>query len=410
MAGVEVTTGVADDATTTSAVPAPVVDIAERDQVLRSDELAGLVELGRERGFVTTLDLAEALDAAGLDSNSAKVFARHLKRASIPIVDAGTVSPDGSANPKPPQPGATTTVDSVRLYLNEIGRVDLLLAEEEVNLAKRIDAGREASEILDSQEDIGVERRVRLRRIEREGRTAKRHLTESNLRLVVSIAKRYVGRGMSLSDLIQEGNLGLMRAVDKFDYTRGYKFSTYATWWIRQMISRSIADQSRTIRIPVHLVETMNKIKRVERQLIQELGREPTVEEVAAKVELPIERLEEFKRLQVDPTSLDAPVGEDGDGVMGELIEDTSAVAPAEAASAEALKSDLQRLLGELSPRERQVLEQRFGLGGLQPHTLEQVGDDLNLTRERIRQIEAKALAKLRHPSYADVLEGYLHE
>jgi RNA polymerase primary sigma factor len=410
VAGAEVTTSVADDAAVVTAAPAGVVDIAQRDQARRSPELAGLVETGRERGFVTTLDLAEALDAAGLDADAAKVFARQLKRASIPIVDAGSTQADGGATVRTAEPGVTSTVDTVRLYLNEIGRVELLMAEEEVNLAKRIDAGREAAVVLDSEVDIDVDRRVRLRRIERQGRQAKRHLTESNLRLVVSIAKRYVGRGMSLSDLIQEGNLGLMRAVDKFDYTRGYKFSTYATWWIRQMISRSIADQSRTIRIPVHLVETMNKIKRVERQLIQELGREPTVEEVAAKVQLPIERLEEFKRLQVDPTSLDAPVGEDGDGVMGELIEDTTAIAPAEAASAQALKSDLQRLLGELSPRERQVLVQRFGLGGMQPHTLEQVGDDLNLTRERIRQIEAKALAKLRHPSYADVLEGYLHE
>ncbi len=409
MAGADISPSVADAATVAAAVPAPVVDIAERDQVLRSAELTGLVELGRDRGFVTTLDLAEALDAAGLDATSAKLFARHLRRAAIPIVDAGSVS-DGAPTSRVSEPGIASTVDTVRLYLNEIGRVDLLQAEEEVDLAKRVDAGREAAEILDSRVDIGIEQRVRLRRIEREGRTAKRHLTESNLRLVVSIAKRYVGRGMSLSDLIQEGNLGLMRAVDKFDYTRGYKFSTYATWWIRQMISRSIADQSRTIRIPVHLVETMNKIKRIERQLIQELGREPTLEEVAVKVELPLERLEEFKRLQVDPTSLDAPVGEDGDGVMGELIEDTTAVAPADAASAEALKSDLHRLLDELSPRERRVLEQRFGLGGLQPHTLEQVGDDLNLTRERIRQIEAKALAKLRHPSYADVLEGYLRE
>ena len=409
MAGPEVSPPIAaDDAAGANDAPAPVVDIAERGEALRSTELTALVERGRERGFVTTMDLAEALDAAELDATQAPVFVRRLRREAIPIIDAGGTG--STRTGRDATPGATSTVDTVRLYLNEIGRVDLLSAEEEVDFAKRVDAGREAARVQDSEVHLDPEQRMRLRRIEREGRTARRHLTESNLRLVVSIAKRYVGRGMSLSDLIQEGNLGLMRAVEKFDYTRGYKFSTYATWWIRQMISRSIADQSRTIRIPVHLVETMNKIKRVERQLIQELGREPTIEEVAGKVRLPVERLEEFRRLQVDPTSLDAPVGEDGSAAMGELIEDENAVAPIEAASAEALKRDLHRLLGELSPRERQVLEQRFGLSGVQPHTLEQVGDDLNLTRERIRQIEAKALAKLRHPAYADVLQGYLDE
>jgi RNA polymerase primary sigma factor len=408
VAGADLPSTAADAAAEPSA-PAPVVDLAQRDQALRSPELAELVELGRDRGFVTTLDLAEALDAAGLDASQAPAFVRHLKRGNIPIVEAGGTG-DVIGQPRPAEPSPATTVDTVRLYLNEIGRVDLLQAEEEVNLAKRIDAGRAAAQVLDSEVELNAEQRGRLRRIEHDGRAAKRELTESNLRLVVSIAKRYVGRGMSLPDLIQEGNLGLMRAVDKFDYTRGYKFSTYATWWIRQMISRSIADQSRTIRIPVHLVETINKIKRVERQLIQELGREPKPEELAEKVRMPVDRIEELRRLQVDPTSLDAPVGEDGDGVMGELIEDTSAVAPLEAASAQALKDDLRRLLDDLSPRERAVLEQRFGLDGVQPHTLEQVGDSLNLTRERIRQIEAKALAKLRHPSYADVLEAYLRE
>jgi RNA polymerase primary sigma factor len=303
---------------------------------------------------------------------------------------------------------APATVDAVRLYLNEIGRVDLLNAADEVDLAKRIEAGVQAALILDSLDHLEPEHRARLRRIERLGRRAKSQLIEANLRLVVSIAKRYVGRGLLFPDLIQEGNLGLMRAVDKFDPTRGYKFSTYATWWIRQMISRSIADQSRTIRIPVHLVETMNKIKKVERQLVQTLGREPTVEEVARACELDVERVEEFRRLAVDPTSLDAPVGDEGDASMGELIEDANAIVPLEAASYLMLQQHLAAVLEELSPRERTVIERRFGLHDAQPQTLEQVGAELGLTRERIRQIEAKALAKLRHPAFAEALEGYL--
>jgi len=360
-----------------------------------------LVSNGSRRGFVTAREVAVAVDDAGLDAAAVKQVGARLRDAAVQLVDdlAGDTA---TGAPAPAPADAPASVDAVRLYLNEIGRVDLLDQESEVDLAKRVEAGLAAAEVLDSPLELTTAQRTCLRRVERLGRDAKQVMIEANLRLVVSIAKRHVGRGLQFPDLIQEGNLGLMRAVDKFDYTRGYKFSTYATWWIRQMISRAIADQSRTIRIPVHLVETMNRLGRIERSLVQRLGREPTLEEVATAADLPVDKVEEFRRLGVDPTSLD------GDGSMGELLEDRNATVPVEAAARLLLRSDIAAVLEDLNPRERTVIEQRFGLVGAEPSTLEQVGGNLGLTRERIRQIEAKALAKLRRPGRVDQLDGYL--
>ena len=310
---------------------------------------------------------------------------------------------------------AMLTGDPVRMYLKEIGKVSLLTAAEEVDLAMKIEAGVEAMAQLDASEEEGgvpFERRERRRlsRIEQVGLDAKQQLIEANLRLVVSIAKRYVGRGMLFLDLIQEGNLGLIRAVEKFDYTKGFKFSTYATWWIRQAITRAIADQARTIRIPVHMVETINKLVRIQRQLLQSLGREPTPEEIAEEMGLTPERVREIQKISQEPVSLETPIGEEEDSQRGDFIEDDAAVVPPDAASFSMLQEQLAKTLEGLAERERKVITLRFGLEDGHPRTLEEVGREFGVTRERIRQIESKTLAKLRHPSRSQKLKDYLED
>jgi len=307
---------------------------------------------------------------------------------------------------------APLTSDPVRMYLKEIGKVPLLTARQEVDLAMKIEAGLEAVAKLEEAAEQGVtldrQEKRRLERLERIGVEAKKQLVEANLRLVVSIAKRYVGRGMLFLDLIQEGNLGLIRAVEKFDYSKGFKFSTYATWWIRQAITRAIADQARTIRIPVHMVETINKLIRIQRQLLQELGREPTPEEIGEKMEMTAERVREILKISQEPVSLETPIGEEEDSQLGDFIEDGEAVVPPDAASFSMLQEQLAKVLDSLSERERKVIELRFGLDDGHPRTLEEVGREFGVTRERIRQIESKTLCKLRHPSRSGRLKDYL--
>ena len=303
---------------------------------------------------------------------------------------------------------AGATADPVKDYLKQIGKVPLLNAEQEVELAKRIEAGLFAEEKLNADEPLSPEFRRELDIIAEDGRRAKNHLLEANLRLVVSLAKRYTGRGMLFLDLIQEGNLGLIRAVEKFDYTKGYKFSTYATWWIRQAITRAMADQARTIRIPVHMVEVINKLARVQRQMLQDLGREPTPEELAKELDMTPEKVVEVQKYGREPISLHTPLGEDGDSEFGDLIEDSEAVVPADAVSFTLLQEQLHSVLDTLSEREAGVVSMRFGLTDGQPKTLDEIGKVYGVTRERIRQIESKTMSKLRHPSRSQVLRDYL--
>ena len=306
------------------------------------------------------------------------------------------------------------TGDPVRMYRKEIGKVDLLTAADEVDLAMKIEAGLDATDKLEKQEAGELEltraQMRRLTRVEQVGLDAKQALISANLRLVVSIAKRYVGRGMLFLDLIQEGNLGLIRAVEKFDYTKGFKFSTYATWWIRQAITRAIADQARTIRIPVHMVETINKLVRVQRQLLQDLGRDPTPEEIGAEMDMSADRVREIQKISQEPVSLETPIGEEEDSQLGDFIEDSQAVVPPDAASFSMLQEQLTQVLDGLADRERKVIELRFGLADGHPRTLEEVGREFGVTRERIRQIESKTLAKLRHPSRSSKLKDYIEQ
>ena len=350
-----------------------------------------LLKKGKKNGGTLTYgDLMEALQTQDLSPDEIDDMYEAFSKKGIEIVDdSGQNEPDDDLPDKDDEeveidlsvPEGVSIDDPVRMYLKEIGRVPLLTAEEEVILAKRMDEGDEE---------------------------AAKRLAEANLRLVVSIAKRYVGRGMLFLDLIQEGNLGLIKAVEKFDYKKGYKFSTYATWWIRQAITRAIADQARTIRIPVHMVETINKLIRVSRQLLQQLGREPLPEEIAKEMEISVDRVREIMKIAQEPVSLETPIGEEEDSHLGDFIEDQDAPAPADAASFMLLKEQLEEVLDTLTPREEKVLRLRFGLDDGRARTLEEVGQNFGVTRERIRQIEAKALRKLRHPSRSRKLKDFL--
>ena len=422
----------------------PDSSAALQPTVIGRDEIELLVLKGRARGGVLTQDDVLAVVTAELTPDALAQLVTKLAAAGVTVEEpddppveltesaeivvvideeetpsgsvlrrrAIRITPERVADSARNTAGATT--DPVRMYLKEIGRVPLLNAAEEVSLAKRIEAGSNAAErladlaALREMGTLEFTERRRLERLARDGEVAKSDLIQANLRLVVSIAKRYVGRGMQLLDLIQEGNLGLMRAVEKFDYTKGFKFSTYATWWIRQAITRAIADQARTIRIPVHMVESINKVHRVQRQMMQELEREPTVDELAAKVDMTPARVREIMRISQDPLSLDSPVGEEDDSNLADFIEDAQAEAPAEIAARMMLNSAVLEALGELNEREQQVVRLRFGLEDGQARTLEEVGREFGVTRERIRQIESKTLAKLRHPHRSQKLRDYL--
>lgn len=369
------------------------LDVDGADDVLDDDDLS---DESIEDHEIKVAKNADAEMASAKSKKKSRVRTSR-SRARARGIDASTVMLTG---------------DPVRMYLKEIGKVDLLTAADEVDLAMKIEAGLEAGNKLEAAEAGEIEltraEKRRLSRVEQVGLEAKQALISANLRLVVSIAKRYVGRGMLFLDLIQEGNLGLIRAVEKFDYEKGFKFSTYATWWIRQAITRAIADQARTIRIPVHMVETINKLVRVQRQLLQDLGRDPTPEEIGAEMDMSADRVREIQKISQEPVSLETPIGEEEDSQLGDFIEDSNAEVPPDAASFSMLQEQLAQVLESLADRERKVIELRFGLVDGHPRTLEEVGREFGVTRERIRQIESKTLAKLRHPSRSSKLKDYI--
>jgi RNA polymerase primary sigma factor len=377
--------------------------------------VARLRKSGVGTGLIPAKTVALEATAYGLAPDSVDDIVRQLADSGVEVITDEpsvaeldrTAKDDEEDLPSLDDAGPAASADLVRVYLREIGRVPLLTAEQEVDLARRVEAGVFAAELL-ADGSVAADLRADFATIAADGDRAKSQLIEANLRLVVSIAKRYSGRGLPFLDLIQEGNLGLIRAVEKFDYTRGYKFSTYASWWIRQAVSRAVADQARTIRIPVHMVETVNRILRAQRLLVQTLGREPTVAEIAQRVDLPAERVAEIRRLAMEPVSLHSPVGEEDGSELGDLIEDSESVAPADIVSVGLLQSHVQEVLTHLGEREREVVRMRYGLTDGNPRTLEEVGRAFGVTRERVRQIEAKSLAKLRHPHLSAQLRDYL--
>ncbi|HEX2239933.1 MAG TPA: RNA polymerase sigma factor RpoD [Actinomycetota bacterium] len=390
-----------------------------------AEEVESIIKAAKAEGSITAADLAESLSTLDLNPDETDAVYQRLMELGVDVVEDETIVKEAEEEEEEQAPDVdeervrarkevdlalkAPPTDPVRMYLKEIGRVALLTAQEEVDLAKRIESGVLAEEELDREgSKLNDKKLQELRWQRRDGAMAKRHLVEANLRLVVSIAKRYVGRGMAFLDLIQEGNLGLIRAVEKFDYTKGYKFSTYATWWIRQAITRAIADQARTIRIPVHMVETINKLVRIQRQLLQDLGREPTADEIGHHMELAPEKVREIQKISQEPVSLETPIGEEEDSSLGDFIPDDEAVVPLERASFKLLQEQLESVLHTLDQRSREVIEMRFGLRDGQPRTLEEVGKQFGVTRERIRQIESKTLSKLRHPSRSQKLRDYL--
>ena len=388
------------------------MDLEDFDEIHDDLDVDDVDDLDDDDDINDLDDISEDEDGEETDENKSEApQVPQAKGAFIVRDDDDDDNLTPSGNPKRRVIATGATADPVKDYLKQIGRVSLLNAEQEVDLSERIEAGLYAQHLLDTQIDqMEFKRKRELKWAAADGKKAKDHLLEANLRLVVSLAKRYTGRGMLFLDLIQEGNLGLIRAVEKFDWKKGFKFSTYATWWIRQAITRAMADQARTIRVPVHMVEVINKLSRVQRQMLQDLGREPTPDELARELDMPVEKVQEVQKYGREPISLHTPLGEDGDSEFGDLIEDTDAIAPSDAVAFSLLQEQFRQVLETLAPREAGVIKMRYGLEDGQPKTLDDIGRVYGVTRERIRQIESKTMSKLRHPSRSQTLRDFLDQ